>query len=114
MKERLKAIAEQNGVGWKDLGDEDEFYFYIHFLHPHDYMWHKQSLLLSWKRTEDGRLNWWEDWVFDGRHRVSGPGYPAYAVHPQEPKSEEDFLAMVARGVRDHIASYKQFKYRIK
>lgn len=112
MKERLKAIAEQNGVGWNDLGDEVEFY--IHFFPSDDYMWHKRSLLLKWKRTAEGKLNWWEDWVFDGRHSVSGPGYPAYAVHPQEPKSEDEFLAMVARGVKDHIAYLKQFKYRIK
>lgn len=112
MKERLKAIAEQNGVGWEDNGEKVKFF--IQFLHPHDFMWHGLSLLLWWKSNEDGTLNWWEDWVFDCQHRVVGPGYPAYAVHPQEPKSEEDFLAMVARGVRDHIASYKQFKYRIR
>lgn len=112
MKERLKAIAERNCVGWEDKGEKVKFF--IRFLPSDDIMWHENSLLLWWKRTEDGKLNWWEDWVFDDRHSISGPGYPAYAVHPQEPKSEDEFLDMVARKVSDYLSYFNTIQIRTK
>lgn len=109
MKNQMKEIAEMYGIGFKDLGDKVKFY--IHF-NP-DFEWHEASLLLWWKENPDGGLNWWEDWVFDGRHRISGPGYPSYAIHNQEPICDDALLAKVNTMLAMYFRSYKQYKHRI-
>lgn len=102
MLERLERIAQVNGVGWANCGNYVKFS--IHFLPNCDYIWHEQSLLLRWKRRADGKLNWWEDWVFDGRHRIIGPGYSA---HEQKAVDESTFLSMVEKAVEYYIGRYK-------
>lgn len=109
LKDRLQDIAVKYGIGFKDLGDKVRFY--IHFC-P-DFEWHEASLLLWWKQNPGGGLNWWEDWVFDGKHRISGPGYPAYAIHAQEPFSESELLAKIDTAVAKDLYYYKQFNHHI-
>lgn len=108
MLDRLEKIAQSNGVGWANRGKGKYVEFYIQFLPNDDYIWHKYSLLLRWERRADGKLNWWEDWVFDGRHHISGPGYSA---HEQKAVDESTFLSMVEKAVERNISIYKD-EYR--
>lgn len=109
MKSDMREIAEMYGVGFKDHGDKIEFY--IHF-NP-DFEWHKASLLVWWKNNPEGGLNWWTDYVFDGKHRISGPGYPAYAIQDQDPISYDRLLAIVNTKVVLYFKSFKQYENRI-
>lgn len=110
MKTKLKEIAEKYGIGFKDRGEKVEFF--IHF-NPDAFMWHTAALLVWWMRNDEGLLNWWTDDWFDGRHRIVGPGYPTYAIHDQEPISEEQLLTKIDRKVADMSKHYKQFNHHI-
>ena len=105
----FKEIAEKYGVGFKVSGDEVKLY--IHF--NADFVWHTYSLLLRWESNTKGGLNWWEDWVFDGKHHIIGPGYPSHAIHVQKPISEEELIAMAEKYIAEYIADYKQYEHRI-
>lgn len=108
-RESLEGIASKYGVGFRDHTDKVEFYI----LFNPDFEWHEQSLVLWWEENPNGGLNWWEDWVFDCRHRISGPGYPAYAIFDQKPISEEELLAKIDSMVKLHVANYKQYEHKI-
>ena len=105
----MREIAKSCGVGFKFDGEEAKFY--LHF-NP-DWEWHEVSLLIWWRRSPDGGYNWWTDYVFDGRHRISGPGYPSYAIHEQQPISEDELIAKIDKMVKTHFQSYKQYKNKI-
>lgn len=108
IREGMRRIAEMHGIGFKDGGEETTFFIYFNA----DFYWHEVALMVRWKRNGKG-LNWWTDDIFDGKHRMVGPGYPAYAIHPQKPISEEALLKMIDGKVADMTKYYKQFNYHI-
>lgn len=105
---RFKEIADGLGVGFKDLGDKIKFYIEFNA----DFYWHDVSFLVWWKEHPYGGLNWWEDHIFDGKHRISGPGYPAYAIHKQDPVSEDELVDIIRASAR-YLATYKQYEHKI-
>lgn len=108
MKEKLRGIADEHGIGFIDRGDKVEFY--IHY--SDGFMWHTAALFVWWVQNPDGEYNYWTDDYFDGKHHIVGPGYPAYAIHDQEPVKEVRLLALVDQRAA-HMKYYKQFNYHI-
>lgn len=110
IKDRMQDIAIKYGIGFKDRGEKVEFY--IHF-NPDAFIWHTSALLVWWEQNSEGLLNWWTDEWFDGRHCIVGPGYPAYAIHNQEPIEEEALLEKIDKEIAGMAKYYKQFNYHV-
>ena len=108
MKEALKKIAKKHGIGFRDNGDKVTFY--IRF-NP-DFIWHEASTMWWWVQNPDGTFNWWKDYIFDGKHRIVGPGYPAYAVFEQNPVTKMELLKKIEDEVKG-LTDYKQYKYSL-
>ena len=108
MKDALKKIAEKHGIGFRDNGDKVTFY--IRF-NP-DFIWHEASVSFWWGEAVDGKFNWWRDNIFDGKHRIVGPGYPSYAIFDQKPVTRKEFFRMV-EGEVIGLTDYKQYKYSL-
>lgn len=108
MKERLKAIAKMHGVGFKDNGDKVKFYIKFN---P-DFVWHEASILYWWVQNQDGTFNWWRDYIFDGKHRIAGPGYPAYAIFDQKALTKSELIKRIDKEVSS-LKSYKQYEHTL-
>lgn len=109
LKETMRAIAQKHEIGYKEK--ENGALFNIHF-NP-DFAWHEASVMLRWKKNPNGKYNWWEDHIFDCKHHISGPGYPAYAISPQKPITREE-LTKKADELAKSLTTYKQYKFEIR
>lgn len=108
MKAALKKVAEINGVGYKEIATK-KVAFSCRF-NP-DFEWHSTSIILWWEESPKGGLNWWTDYVYDGRHRISGPGYPAYAIKDQDPVSEDELVRLAGDMVKNYFKMFKEYEY---
>lgn len=53
--------------------------------------------------------NYWWHTIHDGRHHISGPGYPAHALFEQKPIPLDRICAMFLNGL---LKSYKYYQPR--